>query len=54
MLALLTLSAVVLAHTGKLPHVHPHETGVALGLGLVLAFTLGTVVAMLKRRPAAL
>lgn len=53
MLALLTSSAVVLAHAGELPHVHPHETGVALGLALVLAFTVGSVVAMLKRRPTA-
>ncbi len=44
---------IFLAHASELPHVHPHETGVALGLALVLAFIVGSVAAMLRRRPAA-
>jgi Mg/Co/Ni transporter MgtE len=53
MLALLHPTAIVLAHASEVPHVHPQETGVALGLGLVLAFIIGSVLAMLKRKPAA-
>lgn len=44
---------LLLVHAGEIPHVHPHETGLALALSLVLAFTVGSVVAVLKRKPAA-
>jgi hypothetical protein len=49
----MTMISLLLAHASEIPHVHPHETGLALGLSLVLAFLAGGVLAMLKRRPAA-
>lgn len=48
MIPLLNAAALVLAHAGEAPHVHPHETGVALGL--VVALIAGSVLAMLKGR----
>lgn len=53
MLILLNPSEFVLAHTGNVPHVHPHELGVVLALGLVLAFIVGRVAASLRRRSSA-
>lgn len=52
MIPLLT-AALAFAHTGEIPHVHPHEAGLALGLSLVLAFVAGAALALLKRKPAA-
>jgi hypothetical protein len=52
MIALLN-AGMVLVHAREIPHVHPHEAGVALAISLVLAFMAGTVFALLKRKPAA-
>ena len=43
--------ALLLVHGGQIPHVHPHETVVAVGI--VLALIAGGVLAVLRRRPAA-
>jgi hypothetical protein len=51
MIPLLNAAASVLAHAGAVPHVHPHDTGLALGL--VLALIAGGVLAILTRRKPA-
>jgi hypothetical protein len=52
MIPLLSLATIVLAHGNAVPHVHPHEAGLAVSL--VLALIAGGVLAVLKRRkPAA-
>lgn len=43
--------ALLLVHGGQVPHVHPHETVVALCV--VLALIAGGVLAMLRRKPTA-
>jgi hypothetical protein len=48
MMPLLNAAAIVLAHAGEIPHVHPHETGLALGLAVALIAS--SVLALLKRR----
>jgi hypothetical protein len=47
----LTMFTLLLVHSGQIPHVHPHETGVALGV--VLALIAGGVLAMRRRKPTA-
>jgi hypothetical protein len=51
MIPLLNAAAIVLAHASEVPHAHPHQTDLALGLGLALI--AGSVLAMLKRRKPA-
>jgi hypothetical protein len=50
MIPMLNVAALVLAHAGDVPHLHPHETGLAIGL--VLALIAGGVLALPKRRNA--
>ena len=49
---LLSAAAIVLAHANAVPHVHPHEAGLAVGLVLALIAS-GVLAALKRRKPAA-
>ena len=47
------LSAALMLHGSDIPHVHPHEAGVALAITLMLAFVVGLLQVILRRiRPS--
>ena len=50
---MMLLSAALMLHGSDIPHVHPHEAGVALAITLALAFFVGLLQVIPRRsRPA--